>query len=67
VDALGKILGRAYQNSGFNVSEISRVDDVGSLPSKEGCDIAYHFLSAMASLDPREGATVYKGLLVLSK
>ena len=67
VDALGKILVRAYQNNGFNVGEISKVDDVGSLPSKEGCDIGYHFLSAIASLDPKEAATVYKGLLILSK
>jgi hypothetical protein len=67
VDALGKILVRAYQNNGFNVAEISKLESIGSLPSKEGCDIGYHFLSALASLDPKEAATVYKGLLVLSK
>jgi hypothetical protein len=67
VDALGKILVRAYQNSGFNVGEISKLENVGSLPSKEGCDIAYHFLSALTSLDPKDATTVYKGLLVLSK
>jgi hypothetical protein len=67
VDALGKILVRAYQNNGFNVGEIAKVDDVASLPSKDGCDIAYHFLSALASLDPKQAATVYKGLLILTK
>jgi hypothetical protein len=67
VDALGKILVSAYQNNGFNVGEIAKVDDVASLPSKEGCDIGYHFLSAIASLDPKQAATVYKGLLVLAK
>jgi hypothetical protein len=66
-DALAKILVRAYQNNGFNVGEIAKVDEIGSLPSKEGCDIGYHFLSALASLDPKEAATVYKGLLALSK
>jgi hypothetical protein len=66
VDALAKILVRAYQNNGFDINEISKLSDVGgSLPSKEGCDIANHFLSVMTSLDPKEGATVYKGLLTL--
>jgi hypothetical protein len=66
-DALGKILARAYQSNGFNIGEISKLDDVGSLPAKEGCDIGYHFLTALASLQPKEAATVYKGLLVLGK
>ncbi|WP_298261678.1 hypothetical protein [Bradyrhizobium sp.] len=67
VDALGKILARSYQSNGFNIGEISKLEDVGSLPAKEGCDIAYHFLTAMASLAPKEAATVYKGLLALNK
>lgn len=66
-DALGKILVRAYQSNGFNVGEISKLRDVGSLSSKEGCEVGYHFLSAMASLDPKEASTVYKGLLILAK
>lgn len=67
VDALGKILARGYQAKGFDVSEISKLESVGSLPSKEGCEVGYHFLSAMASLDPKEASTVYKGLLILAK
>jgi hypothetical protein len=67
VDALGKILARAYQSNGFNIGETSKLDDVGSLPAKEGCDIGYHFLTALASLQPKEAATVYKGILALSK
>jgi hypothetical protein len=67
VDALGRILVREYQAKGFDVNEISKLENVGSLPSKEGCDVGYHFLSAMASLDPKEASTVYKGLLVLAK
>jgi len=67
VDALGRILVREYQAKGFDVNEISKLENVGSLPSKEGCEVGYHFLSAMASLDPKEASTVYKGLLVLAK
>jgi hypothetical protein len=67
VDALGKILVRGYQAKGFDVNEISKLENVGSLPSKEGCEVGYHFLSAMASLDPKEASTVYKGLLILAK
>ena len=66
-DALGRILVREYQAKGFDVYEISKLEKVGSLPSKEGCEVGYHFLSAMASLDPKEASTVYKGLLVLAK
>jgi hypothetical protein len=58
---------RAYQSNGFNVGEINKLRDVGSLPSKEGCEVGYHFLSAIASLDPKEASTVYKGLLILAK
>jgi hypothetical protein len=60
-------LARAYQNNGFHIDEVGKLSDVGSLPAKEGCYIAYHFLSAMASLNPKEAATVYKGLLTLNK
>jgi hypothetical protein len=67
VDALGKILARVYQAKGFNIGEISKLEDVSALPPKEGCEVAYHFTSAMAALDPKEAATVYKGLLVLAK
>jgi hypothetical protein len=67
VDALAKILARAYQANGFNIGETSKLDDVGSLPAKEGCDIGYHFLTAVASLQPKEAAKLYKGLLALSK
>lgn len=67
VDALGRILVREYQAKGFDVYEISKLEKVGSLPSKEGCEVGYHFPSAMASLDPKEASTVYKGLLVLAK
>jgi hypothetical protein len=67
VEALGKILARVYQAKGYNLDEISKLEDVGALPPKDGCGVAYHFTSAMASLDAKEAATVYKGLLVLAK
>jgi hypothetical protein len=67
VDALGKILVREYQAKGFDVNEISKLENIGSLPSKEGYEVGYHFLSATASLDPKEASTVYKGLLILAK
>lgn len=67
VDALEKFLVRGYQAKGFDVNEISKLANVGSLPSKEGCEVGYHFLSAMASLDPKEASTVYKGALILAK
>ena len=66
-DALGKTLVRAYQNNGFNLAEISKLESLGSLPSKQGCDVGYHFLTALASLDAKEAATVYKGLMVMNK
>jgi hypothetical protein len=67
VDALGKILTRAYKGNGFDVDELRKVSSISSLPAKEGCPIAYHFLFTLASLDPKEAATVYKGLLTLDK
>jgi len=66
-DVLGKVLVRAYQAKGFELNKISKLENVGALPSNEGCEVGYHFLSAMASLDPKEASTVYKGLLILSK
>lgn len=67
VDALGKILVRAYQAKGFDVSEIRKLENVGALPSEEGCEVGYHLTSAMASLDAKEAATVYKGFMILAK
>lgn len=67
VDAIGNVLRKAYQANGFDVGELTKLDDVGALPAREGCSVAYHFLVVLNSLTPKDEATVYKGLLSLSK
>jgi hypothetical protein len=67
VEQLVTFLTAAYRKNNLQPDELSNIGDVGTLPAAQGCNIAFHFLTVMTSLGPKDASTVYKALVLASK
>ncbi len=66
-DDLIKIIAVAYQQKGYDLNDLTKIDRVGTLPPVEGCKIAMEFSEALASIDAKQSAYVFKNLIYLSE
>jgi len=66
VDALIKIIAVVYQQKDYDLNDLAKIDQVGTLPPVEGCKIATEFSEALAFLDAKQSAYVFKNLIYLS-
>ncbi|HEY6701469.1 MAG TPA: hypothetical protein VI137_11765 [Pseudolabrys sp.] len=67
IDEIVRTITGAYQAKGYDAAEMAKIANVQSLPPAEGCQIGYRFISALASMNEKQGAFVYKGLIGASK
>lgn len=67
LEDLSKILVGSYVSNGFDVSEMGKLEQLTTLPPVQGCKIATDFTIALASLDSKRAAYVFKSLMLLSK
>lgn len=67
LDDLIKIIAVAYQQKGYDLNDLAKIDQVGTLPPVEGCRIATEFSEALAFIDAKQSAYVFKNLIYLSE
>ncbi len=65
LDSIMNIIISEYQRKGYALSNLARIDKVESVTAEEGCRIAMEFMDAIASLDTKQSAYVFKNLLYL--
>jgi hypothetical protein len=67
MEAVVGVMTRAYRTKGYDIAGIAKVANVQSLPPAEGCEVGFRFVSALLSLDAKQSALVFKGLLAAGK
>jgi hypothetical protein len=67
LNSLIKIIALSYKKKGYDLDNLKKIDQVETIPPEEGCKIATEFSDALASLDEKEAAYVFKNLLYLSQ
>src|SRR5262245_18871854 len=65
-DVVG-VMTRAYRAKGYDIAGIAKIANVQSLSSAEGCEVGYRFVSALLSIDEKQSALVFKGLIAAGK
>jgi hypothetical protein len=67
IDDIAGVIADAYRAKGYDTAEIAKIGNVQLLPPDEGCQVSYRFVSALASMNEKQSAFVYKGLLSAAK
>jgi hypothetical protein len=65
-EEMGQLLGAAYIEKGFDLTDLAKVTEVETLPATEACEIGLQFLEAMLHLGEAKGPAVLKQLLAAS-
>jgi hypothetical protein len=62
IDEIANVIVEAYKKSGYDLRGLAKLNQVASLPPAEGCKIAIDFSNAIASMDQKQAAYVFKNL-----
>src|SRR5262245_9100110 len=63
IDDFVRALASAYRAKGYDIAELDKIANVQSLPPAEGCEVAYHFASVLASMNEKQSSYLYKALI----
>jgi hypothetical protein len=66
IDEIINIIAESYQKNGYDLQGLAKIDQVATLPPAEGCKIAIDFSKALAAMEQKQAAYVFKNLLYIS-
>jgi len=67
IEEILEVIIRAYQEKGYALENIEKLDYLMQIPADEACDVAIEFSDVLASFDMKQGAFVFKNLLYLAE